>query len=266
MSRYGPGMRHALAAPLLALFACGQTAPAPPAAAEVPVYGVRIVNSFPHDPGAFTQGLIFLDGHLYESTGMVGESTLRKVSLPDGKVLKSVPIPAGHFGEGMVNWGKELISITWQNGRGFRWDRETFRKLGEFRYSGEGWGLTQNGRELIMSDGTPDLRFLDPKTLAETRRLRVTFKGKPVSNLNELEWVKGEIFANIWQTELIARIDPGSGKVVGVINLAGLQARTGQSGLDNVLNGIAYDAKGDRLFVTGKRWAKLYEIKLTPPA
>jgi glutamine cyclotransferase len=257
-------MRYPLAAPLFALAACAEAAPTAPAA-DAPVYGVEIVRTYPHDPAAFTQGLLFRDGYLYESTGMVGESSIRKVNLTDGKVIRSTTVPAGVFGEGMVNWGPELISISWQNGRGFRWDRETFRKLGEFRYSGEGWGLTQNGRELIMSDGTPELRFLDPKTFAERRRLRVTYKGQPVANLNELEWVKGEIFANIWQTELIARIDPKTGNVVGVINLQGLQAKSGRSGPDNVLNGIAYDARGDRLFVTGKRWPALYEIRLTAP-
>ena len=259
--RYRQIMRYSYAAPLIAVAACAQAAPAD----KTPVYGYRIVASFPHDPGAFTQGLIFLDGSLYESTGMVGESTLRKVNLADGRVIKSAPIPPGHFGEGMVNWGKELISITWQSGKGFRWDRNSFRKVGEFSYSGEGWGLTQNGRELVMSDGTPELRFLDPKTFAERRRIRVTYKGQPVSNLNELEWVKNEIFANIWQTDLILRIDPASGNVVGVVNLKGLQADAGATGPDNVLNGIAYDSKGDRLFVTGKRWPKLYEIKLTGP-
>lgn len=258
-------MRYSYAAPFIALAACAQAAPTAQAAADAPVYGYQVVRAYPHDPGAFTQGLIFLDGHLYESTGMVGESTLRKVSLPDGRILKSAPIPPGHFGEGMVNWGKELISITWQNGKAFRWDKASFRKLGEFRYSGEGWGLTQNGRELIMSDGSPELRFLDPKTFAERRRVRVTYKGQPVSNLNELEWVKGEIFANVWQTDMIVRIDPTSGNVVGLINLTGLQADAGATGTDNVLNGIAYDSNGDRLFVTGKRWPRLYEIKLTEP-
>ncbi len=257
-------MRYAIAVPILALAACAEAAPSAQAPADVPVYTYQIVRTYPHDPGAFTQGLIYLDGHLYESTGMVGQSTLRKVNLADGKVLKSAPIPPGHFGEGMVNWGNELISITWQSGLGFRWDRETFRKTGEFRYPGEGWGITQNGRDLIMSDGTPELRFLDPKTFAERRRLRVTFKGRPVGNLNELEWVRGEIFANVWQTEMIVRIDPETGKVTGVVNLSGLQAQAGASGMDDVLNGIAYDPKGDRLFVTGKRWPKLYEIKLTP--
>ncbi len=244
--------------------AAPQAAPAP-VAEQVPMQGYEIVRTYPHDPKAFTQGLLYLDGSLYESTGHVGESTVRKVSLPDGRVLKSASVPRPHFGEGLVNWGAQLISVTWQGGIGFRWDRESFRKLGEFRYLGEGWGLTQNGSEIIMSDGTPELRFLDPNTLAERKRLRVTLRGRPLSALNELEWVKGQVYANVWQTDFIVRIDPASGKVAGVIDLRGLQAKAGRSGADEVLNGIAYDAKGDRLFVTGKRWPSLYEIKLTPP-
>ena len=252
-------------APLLALSAPVQAAPAAPATAPAPVYGYSIVRTYPHDPAAYTQGLLYLDGHLYESTGQIGQSTLRKVDLAKGRVLKSAKIPTPHFGEGIVNWGSQILSITWQSGLGFRWDRETFRKLGEFRYPGEGWGLTQNGRDIIMSDGTPELRFLDPATLAERKRVKVTLNGRAVANLNELEWVNGQIFANVWQTEFIVRIDPASGKVVGLIDLRGLQAKAGRSGIDDVLNGIAYDAKGDRLFVTGKMWPSLYEIKLTLP-
>jgi glutamine cyclotransferase len=254
---------------LLTTFVAGvlfQAAPAAPAAAQqVPMQGYEIVRTYPHDPRAFTQGLLYLDGGLYESTGQIGESTVRKVSLADGRVLKSADVPRPHFGEGLVNWGSELISITWQGGVGFRWDKESFRKLAEFRYPGEGWGLTQNGREIIMSDGTPELRFLDPKTLAERRRVKVTLRGRPLPNLNELDWVKGQVYANVWQTDFIVRIDPATGKVVGLIDLRGLQAKAGRSGLDEVLNGIAYDAKGDHLFVTGKRWPSLYEIKLTAP-
>lgn len=244
------------------LFQAAAVAPVP-TAEKVPMQGYEIVRTYPHDPKAFTQGLLYLDGNLYESTGHIGESTIRKVSLADGRVLKSADVPRPHFGEGLVNWGSQLISITWQGGMGFRWDRESFRKLGEFRYPGEGWGLTQNGREIIMSDGTPELRFLDPKTLAERRRVKVTLRGRPLPYLNELEWVKGEVYANIWQTDFIVRIDPATGKVVGLIDLRGLQTKAGRSGADEVLNGIAYDAKGDRLFVTGKRWPSLYEIKLT---
>jgi glutamine cyclotransferase len=249
----------------LAVLSMAQAAPVAPPKVQTPVYSYQIVQTYPHDPAAFTQGLLYLDGHLYESTGHVGQSTLRRVDLANGRVLKSVKIPLPHFGEGIVNWGSQILSITWQSGLGFRWDRESFRKLGEFRYPGEGWGLTQNGRDIIMSDGTPELRFLDPATFAERKRITVTFNGRPVANLNELEWVKGQIFANVWQTEFIARIDPASGNVVGLIDLRGLQAKAGRSGIDDVLNGIAYDAKGDRLFVTGKRWPSLYEIKLTPP-
>lgn len=240
-----------------------QAAPAAPAAEQVPMQGYEIVRTYPHDPKAYTQGLLYLDGTLYESTGQIGESSVRKVSLADGRVLKSASVPRPHFGEGLVNWGSELLSITWQSGLGFRWDKESFRKLGEFRYAGEGWGLTQNGGEIIMSDGTPELRFLDPRTLAERRRVKVTLRGRPLPQLNELEWVNGQVYANVWQTDFIVRIDPATGKVVGLIDLRGLQARAGRSGVDEVLNGIAYDAKGDRLFVTGKRWPSLYEIKLT---
>jgi glutamine cyclotransferase len=249
----------------LMLQAAAPAAPAPPAAEQVPIQGHEIVRIYPHDPKAFTQGLLYLNGTLYESTGQIGESTIRKVRLADGRVLKSADVPRPHFGEGLVNWGSQLISITWQGGVGFRWDKESFRKLGEFRYSGEGWGLTQNGREIIMSDGTPELRFLDPKTLAERKRVKVTLGGRPIADLNELEWVNGQIYANVWQTDFIVRIDPASGKIVGLIDLRGLQAKAGRSGADDVLNGIAYDPKGNRLFVTGKRWPSLYEIKLTPP-
>jgi glutaminyl-peptide cyclotransferase len=238
----------------------------PPAPAQAPadtplVYGYRVVHTYPHDPGAFTQGLFYLDGRLYESTGQVGRSTIRQVRLQDGEVLRSVPLPPGHFGEGIVNWGPQIISVTWQGGIGFRWDRRTLRRLGEWRYPGEGWGLTQDGANIIMSDGSADLRFLDPVTLAERRRVTVTAGGRPVTQLNELEWVHGEIFANVWHTAMIVRIDPASGRVTGVIDLRGLVAENGV-GDDNVLNGIAYDARRDRLFVTGKNWPALYEIDL----
>ena len=191
----------------------------PAAAAQAgrrPVYNYRIVATYPHDPRAFTQGLFFLDGQLYESTGQVGQSTIRRVSIADGRVLQSVAIPAGQFGEGIVNWGDQIISITWQGGTGYRWDRATLRQLGEWSYEGEGWGLTQNGTDIIMSDGTPELRFLDPATLAERRRVTVTLQGAAGPELNELEWVNGEVFANIWQTGFIFRIDPASGRVTGI--------------------------------------------------
>ena len=247
---------------LAALTACAQAAPPPPA--TVPTYDVRIVATYPHDPQAFTQGLFWLDGHLYESTGRIGGSTIRKVALDDGRVLQSASIPAGLFGEGIVDWGAQILSITWQDGTGFRWDRKTLRRIGTFRYPGEGWGLTQDGRNIIMSDGTAQLRFLDPATLRERRRLTVTDRGRPIDRLNELEWVNGEIFANVWQTARIARIDPKSGKVTGWIDLAPLAAEHGGGDPDKVLNGIAYDRARDRLFVTGKNWPRLYEVDLVP--
>jgi glutamine cyclotransferase len=249
---------------LLAVPAAAQQ-PAPPAPAATgtpPIYDYRIVATYPHDPQAFTQGLVYLEGDLYESTGQIGLSTIRRVRIADGHVLQSVPIPPDQFGEGIVNWGSQLISLTWTGGVGHRWDRATLTRLGEWRYAGEGWGLTQDGASIIMSDGTSELRFLDPQTLAERRRVAVTAGGRPVTRLNELEWVNGEIFANIWMTGFIVRIDPATGAVTGIIDLRPLAAENASGDGDNVLNGIAYDAAGDRLFVTGKNWPRLYEIDL----
>jgi glutamine cyclotransferase len=250
---------------LAILLSQAQPAAAPAAPAAPPVYDIRVVQTYPHDGRAFTQGLVYLDGVLYESTGLVGLSTIRRVRLSDGHVLQSAPIPPGQFGEGIVNWRDQIVSITWTGGTGHRWDRRTLRRLGEWHYSGEGWGLTQNGAEIIMSDGTPELRFLDPATLAERRRVTVTAQGQPVERLNELEWVNGEIFANVWHTAFIVRIDPANGRVTGVIDLRPLIEENSRDE-DAVLNGIAYDAARDRLFVTGKNWAHLYEIDLVPRA
>ena len=256
----------------LATPACAsQTAPAADAgnnaaqAAEPPVvnYSYRIVNTYPHDRNAFTQGLFYLNGNLYESTGQVGQSTIRRVHFEDGRVLQSVPIPPGLFGEGIVNFGNEIVSITWQGGNGYRWDLGTLRQIGQWHYEGEGWGLTQNGTDIIMSDGTSAIRFLDPVTLAERRRITVTIQGAELTELNELEWVNGEIYANIWQTPRIARIDPNTGRVTGVIDLSGI-ANENTTSRDAVLNGIAFDAQHNRLFVTGKLWPHLYEIQLVP--
>jgi glutamine cyclotransferase len=215
---------------------------------------------------AFTEGLFYLDGKLYESTGLNRQSTIREVRLEDGKVLRSVSLAPQYFGEGIVNWGREIVSLTWQGGAGFRWNRADFRQTGTWTYPGEGWALTQDGRNIWMSDGTAQLRVLDPKTLQEKKRITVTDQGKPVERLNELEWVKGEILANIWMERRIARIDPKSGKVKGWIDLSQLVAATSPGDPDSVLNGIAYDAATDRLFVTGKNWGQLFEIALTPPA
>lgn len=247
---------------LLALaVACAATA----ATAATPIEGVRVVHVYPHDPGAFTEGLFYLHGDLYESTGIPGQSSIRRVRLSDGRVLQSQTIPPQMFGEGIVNWGSEIISLTWQDHTGFRWDLKSFARKSTFQYPGEGWALTQDGVHLIMSDGTPELRILDPATFREIRRVKVTADGRPVVNLNEVEWVKGEVLANIWQTNLIARIDPASGRVKAWIDLASLPEAMGAGNPDAVLNGIAYDREHDRLFVTGKYWPHLYEIRMVPP-
>lgn len=234
--------------------------------AAAPVYGFKVVHAYPHDPKAFTEGLFFRNGFLYESTGLEGASTVRKEDLASGTVLQERSIAPQYFGEGIVAAGGRLIELTWRSQVGFVYDLKTFKPLSEFHYSGEGWALTSDGRRLIMSDGTPELRFLDPKSLKETGRVRVTYEGRPVARLNELEYVRGEVYANIWMTDLIARINPRTGAVTGWIDLSGLlpTAERAASGADAVLNGIAYDAASDRLFVTGKLWPSLFEIKLVP--
>lgn len=235
------------------------------AAAALPVHGIEVKAAYPHDARAYTQGLLYLGGDLYESTGLEGRSTIRRVRLSDGVVLQQKAISPELFGEGMVNWGGELISVTWRDQVGFRWDLKTFALRSSFKYPGEGWALTQDGKHLILSDGTPNLRFLDPKTFKEVRRVRITAEGRPVANLNEIEWVKGEVWGNIWQTNLIVRIDPKTGIVKSLIDLSSLPETARKPNIDAVPNGIAYDSKGDRLFVTGKLWPRLYEVRLTPP-
>ena len=222
----------------------------------------KLVKSYPHDPGAFTEGLFFHDGALYESTGLEGRSEIRKVALKSGKVLDRRVIPPPYFGEGIVNWKDRLISLTWRHRTGFIWNINDFLPVSQFHYEGEGWGLTQDGRSIIMSDGTAQLRFLDPDTLSEQRRITVSFKGRPVERLNELEYVKGEIWANIWYDSRIARIDPQTGDIIDWIDIAPLLVASGATDGESVANGIAYDAKADRLFVTGKNWANLFEIKV----
>ncbi len=250
---------------LLAFFAALLVGP--PALAAVPTYGVEVVRAYPHDPHAFTEGLFYLGGDLYESTGEKGRSSIRKVDLATGKVLQSRDLASAYFGEGIVNWKNRLIELTWTTEVGFIYDLATFKPLGRFSYEGEGWGLTQDGRQIIMSDGTPRLRFLDPTTLKETREVTVTADGAPVWSLNEMEWVKGQILANVWMTNKIARIDPATGKVSAWIDLTSLvDPRAVIQDRDAVPNGIAYDARRDRLFVTGKLWPKLFEIRvLTAP-
>jgi glutaminyl-peptide cyclotransferase len=242
--------------------ACVAAGPAAVRAA-IPTYDVDIVHTYPHDPTAFTEGLFYLNGYLYESTGLEQHSTIRKVKLETGEVLQKLDLPPQYFGEGIVNWQNHLISLTWRSELGFVFDLATFKRQRQFHYTGEGWALTQDGKQILMSDGTPQIRFINPQTLKETGRITVTLDGKPIRNVNELEWVKKEIYANVWQTDWILRIDPHDGRVVGLINLAGLLKPSDRiPGQTDVLNGIAYDAKGDRLFVTGKNWPKLFEIKL----
>lgn len=238
-----------------------------PSPAAVPVYGYEIVHTYPHDPGAFTEGLFYLNGFLYESTGLEGQSSIRKVRLETGEVLQKYDVPSEYFGEGIVNWKNHLVGLTWKSHVGFVYDLKSFKPQRRFAYEGEGWALTQNGEQILMSDGTPDIRLLNPQTLLQTGRIQVTLEGKPVANLNELEWVRGELYANVWQTNWILRIDPRDGRVVGAIDLSGLlKAADVVKGQTDVLNGIAYDAGGDRLFVTGKKWPKLFEIRLKMPA
>lgn len=251
-----------LAIPLLILSLSGAT-PAAENQALLPVYGYKIVHTYPHDTKAFTEGLLYRDGFLYESTGLKGHSSIRKVDLKTGHVLQSKELPPQYFGEGLTEWNDTLVGLTWQTNVGFVFDLASFDVKRQFAFSGEGWGLTHNDHALIMSDGSATLRELDPKTFAEVRRIPVTADGIAVDQINELEWVGDEIYANLWHTNVIARIDPATGKIVGWIDLSGIyqQAGMGENG-DDVLNGIAYDAKNKRLFVTGKLWPKVYEIQL----
>jgi glutaminyl-peptide cyclotransferase len=237
-------------------FAAAQSATA------LPMFGYTVVHTYPHDRDAFTQGLQVVDGVFYEGTGLNGRSSIRKVKIETGEVLQRREVPAAYFGEGITVRGNELFQLTWQTGVAFVYDRQTFTPRRQFRYTGEGWGLTQDRTSLIMSDGSEFLRYLDPETFTERRRVRVTAAGAPLKNLNELELVKGEIFANVWQTDYIARIDSASGKVNGYIDLRGLLSPREREATD-VLNGIAYDEANDRLFITGKLWPRVFEIRVT---
>jgi glutamine cyclotransferase len=232
-------------------------------------YGYQIVQTFPHDSAAYTQGLIYLDGFLYESTGLNGRSSVRKVDLETGRVLQRYDVVSDYFAEGLTNWGSNLIQLTYTSQTGFVYDRATLSLKSSFPYRGEGWGLTHDGMRLIMSDGTADLRFLDPVSFKETGRITVRENNRAVTDLNELEFVRGEIFANVWHTNRLARVSPTSGQVLGWIELDGLLKKgeilpSTNMASEAVLNGIAYDAAKDRLFVTGKLWPKLFEIKIVP--
>jgi glutaminyl-peptide cyclotransferase len=230
-------------------------------AAEVPTHDYRVIRSFPHDRRAFTQGLVFADGVLYEGTGRHGRSSLRKVELATGRVLKERRLDKSFFGEGITIRGDRIVQLTWRSRVGFVYDKASFRLLQQFTYPYEGWGITHDGGRFIMSDGTPVLHILEPKEFKEIGQIFVHDDRGPVSGLNELEYVKGEIFANVWPTDRIVVIEPATGRVKARVDLAGLLDRRDAPGTD-VLNGIAYDDAGDRLFVTGKLWPKVFEIKV----
>lgn len=227
-----------------------------------PVYTYRIVRVHHHDPRAFTQGLLYHGGYLYESTGLHSRSSLRKVDIKTGRVLKIHRLSGKYFGEGIALHGKRIFQLTWQSRTGFIYDPETLRRTGKFSYDTEGWGITSDGIHLIMSDGSSILRFIDPDTFRVSKKIEVRESGKPISGLNELEYVRGEIYANMWNEGSVARISPETGEIRGWIDLRGLYGELGDNNGWDVLNGIAYDMEKDRLFVTGKFWPKLFEIKI----
>lgn len=229
---------------------------------SLPVFGYTVVHTYPHDHDAFTQGLQVVDGVFYEGTGLNGKSSIRKVKIETGEVLQKRDVPQQYFGEGITVRGSELFQLTWQSGVALVYDRQTFTPKRQHKYTGEGWGLTQDKSSLIMSDGSEYIRFIDPAGFKEKSRVRVTAAGAPLKNLNELEYVKGEIYANVWQTDYVARIDPESGKVNGYIDFRGLLTAREREGTD-VLNGIAYDEATDRLFITGKLWPRVFEVRVT---
>ena len=229
---------------------------------SVPVQRVEIVNRYPHDTTAFSQGLVFSDGVLLEGTGLYNQSQLREVDIKTGKVLKKVSLHPKLFGEGITLVGNLVYQLTWQKGIAIVYDRKTFREKKRFRYRGEGWGLAYDGKQLIMSNGSDLLQFRDPTTFRVTKTLRVRYNSRPLTQLNELEYVNGEIYANIWHSEFIARIDPKTGTVVGLIDISGLNPSPKALRKDNVANGIAYDADKKRLFITGKKWSILYEVRI----
>lgn len=245
---------------VLAMLAFGQSVQPKP----TPEYTFEVVRVFPHDRTAYTQGLSYRDGFLYEGTGLNGRSSLRKVRLETGEVVRKIDLASEFFGEGITLYKNQVFQITWKSQAGFVYDINDFQLQRHFSYSGEGWGLATNGRELFLSDGTPDIRVLDPISFAEKRRLHVHDTSGPITQLNELEFVEGEIYANVWQTNRIARISPQNGKVLGWIDLTGLLSPIYRVEQDAVLNGIAYDPERKRLFVTGKLWPSIFEIRVLP--
>jgi glutamine cyclotransferase len=236
----------------------------PPAPTEPPTDTFQVLNHWSHDPSAYTEGLVYADGSFFESTGLNGASSLRKVDAETGQVIASLPLDPAYFGEGLTLFNGKLIQLTWQSHMGFVYDLQCFCLERTFTYDGEGWGLTHDDRSLIMSDGTEAIRFLDPETFAVVRTVSVADHGQPLTNINELEYVHGEIYANIWLTNRIVRIDPASGAILGWIDLTGLLPDADRSPSVNELNGIAYDDATDRLFVTGKNWPEIFQIALVP--
>jgi glutamine cyclotransferase len=233
-------------------------------AAETPQSSYQVVHVYPHDRHAFTQGLEFRAGFLYEGTGLEGRSTLRKVKLETGEVLQQIGLAPEFFGEGITVLNQQIIQLTWRSQIGFVYDQSSLRRLRFFNYQGEGWGLANDSTQIYMSDGSSQIRCWDAQNFAEKRRFTVRDNGRPVSLLNELEYVAGEIYANVWQSERVARISPVDGRVLGWIDLSGLLSVADRAEGVDVLNGIAYDLLGNRLFVTGKLWPKLFEIKIVP--
>ncbi len=234
-------------------------------AKAAPVAGYKVVGQFPHSTANYTEGLFYLSGLFYEGTGMEGRSAVMAIEPATGKVMQRLDLPAKYFGEGIVDWGPNLYQWTWQSHVCFVYDRFTLRPVKQFTYSGEGWGMTHDAKSIITSDGTATLRFRNPSTFQETRHIVVKDGTREIHNLNELEYIKGEIYANVWHQDRIARISPADGHVIAWIDLSGLLPDTEKIDEESVLNGIAYDAQHDRLFVTGKQWPTIFEIKITPP-
>ena len=253
-----------LVALALALVPAASVAPASFANAPLTVATAQVLERLPHDPAAFTEGFFVKDGVFYESTGQVGRSFIRRVDPASGRVLRQVAVPAPHFGEGIAPVGTEIVSLTWQDGVGFRWRASDLARLGSFRYAGEGWALASDGPLLVMSDGTPTLRVLDPKTLAVTRTIAVTLRGEPLDDLNEIEIVDGEILANVWHANAIVRIDPATGAVKGLIDVSALAREVDATDPEAVPNGIAWDKAKRRLYVTGKLWPTVFRIAWPP--
>lgn len=230
-----------------------------------PVQSYKVIATFPHDSSSFTQGLVFADGQFYESTGLEGESTLRRVDIATGQTLQRIDVPAQYFAEGLALVGDELLQLTWRTKVGFVYDRRTFAQKRTFTYNTEGWGIAYDGSSrLVMSDGSDTLTFLDPKSFAAVKTLKVQDAGRSIGNLNELEWIEGEIWANVWMTDRIARISPNTGVVNAWIDLSNLYPQSQRTPPADVLNGIAYDKATRRIFVTGKKWPRVYQITVAP--